>query len=499
MLPRRFLVKPLRRGASPTLLGFLASHFEHGQLEQYSYDALCEVVLSINRISNALFSDPRIDDHAKSGKVTDSDETSKDDEDTPQVNHSRQAPTAELNLSFAFDAIAQLESGACLASFSQDNLIKLANRTGEAAATAVVPTAATVSTESDAFAERIASEAAYIEDICEQFGEHGVMRCERAEEATRVLPELSGILSDEAVYERISVWADILFFLHEPNENDTIMYPNFLIYFDQFVHAPYMQRCRDAPETRSDSIGKSLRTIRWIFEDLTYMCEFAKKTVRNLRLEYSYALNVHNSLLQNMPPPQSPLQMPVVRETDEKPTMEEMIRALEQLDAFFDADDEETFSPPQSTKSSFTDSTYAAITARSRNPSFRSIEQPTPRHPSSTIPRTVSRVFTGSFEDLERGVTDLELHRTPSGNPMEPKVRDFAPPPTPCMLPSPRTLLARSEAFKPVEGGLPRRRMAEKGRALTVDERGLSGWLGVEGVGSQRPVSAAERGGKSTM
>ncbi|OQO13038.1 hypothetical protein B0A48_02502 [Cryoendolithus antarcticus] len=495
MLPRRFLVKPLKRGAPPTLLSFLASHFEHGQLEQYSYDALCEVVLSINRISKGLFSETRIDDGTKPCKDSDDEERSENDGHAPQVTESRQAPAAELNLSLAFDAIAQLESGACLASFSQNDLIKLANRTAEAAPA----TAATTNPAFDALAERIASEAAYIEDICEQFGEHGVMRCERAKEATRVLPELSGVLSDEAVYERISVWADILFFLHEPNENDTIMYRNFLIYFDQFVHAPWMQRCRDAPETRSESIRESLKIIRWIFEDLTFMCEFANKTVRKLRLEYSYALNVHNSLLQNMPPPQSPLQMPVVRAADEKPTMEEMIRVLEELDAFFEADDEETFSPPQSTKSSFTDSTYAAVTARSRNPSFRSIEQPTPRHPSSTIPRTVSRVFTGSFEDLERGVTDLALHRTPSGNPIEPKVRDFAPPPTPCMLPSPRTLLARSEAFKPVEGQMPRRRMVEKGRALTVDERSLSGRLGVEGSGLQRPVSAGERGRKSTM
>ncbi|OQO08312.1 hypothetical protein B0A48_06182 [Cryoendolithus antarcticus] len=495
MLPRRFLVKPLRRGAPPTLLGFLASHFEHGQLEQYSYDALCEVVLSINRLSKVLFSEPCTDDGTKRDKDSDEHGESQDDVDAPQVDGGHQAPAAELNLSFAFDAIAQLESGACLASFSQHDLIKLPNRTVEAA----TATAATAASATGFRAERIANEAAYIEDICEQFGEHGLMRCERVEEATRVLPELSGVLSDEAVYERISVWADILFFLHEPNENDTVMYRNFLIYFDQFVHAPYMQSCRDAPETRSDSVKESLKIIRWIFEDLTFMCEFANKAVRKLRLEYSYALDVHNSLLQNMPPPQSPLQMPVVREADEKPTMEQMIQALEELDAFFDADDEATFSPPQSTKSSFTDSTYAAVTARSRNPSFRSVEQPTPRHPSATIPRTVSRVFTGSFEDLERGVTDLELHRTPSGNPIEPKVRDFAPPPTPCMLPSPRTLLARSEAFRLVEGQMPRRRMAEKGRALTVDERSLSGWLGVEGMGLQRPVSAAERGRKSTM
>jgi len=126
------------------------------------------------------------------------------------------------------------------------------------------------------------------------------------------------------------------------------------------------------------------------------------------------------------------------------------------------------------------------------------------------------RVFTGSFSDLQESVQGMRLHRVnlSNGSDFESggdvQIQDFAirtPLRTPCLLPSPATLLERREALSAREptwehrliGGqvVQSRRPHDRSRALTVDERGggLEAWLSAPPT----PDRTVERAGSTNM
>ena len=128
----------------------------------------------------------------------------------------------------------------------------------------------------------------------------------------------------------------------------------------------------------------------------------------------------------------------------------------------------------------------------------------------------VPRVFTGSFSELQQSVQGLKLHRVnlSTGSEFETgsdvQVKDFAmrtPLRTPCLLPSPATLLERREALSAREptwehrliGGqvVQSRRPHDRNRAVTVDERGggLEAWLSAPPT----PDKAVDRAGRMNM
>lgn len=118
------------------------------------------------------------------------------------------------------------------------------------------------------------------------------------------------------------------------------------------------------------------------------------------------------------------------------------------------------------------------------------------------------RVFTRSFDELENSIKNLRLHHVNLSADDDPdaesavKVKDFALR-TPCLLPSPATLLERREALYAREstwehrliGGqvVQSRRPYDRNRAQTVDERGggLEAWL----AEPPSPERAMERAG----
>jgi hypothetical protein len=116
------------------------------------------------------------------------------------------------------------------------------------------------------------------------------------------------------------------------------------------------------------------------------------------------------------------------------------------------------------------------------------------------------RVFTRSFDELADSVRSLRLHRVNVSVDVDAdnaiKVKDFALH-TPCLLPSPATLLERREALCAREptwehrliGGqvVQSRRPHDRNRAQTVDERGggLDAWL----AESPSPDRMLERAG----
>lgn len=122
----------------------------------------------------------------------------------------------------------------------------------------------------------------------------------------------------------------------------------------------------------------------------------------------------------------------------------------------------------------------------------------------------IPRVFGGSFSELEDSVKNLRLHSVNSSMDStagsEIKVKDFALA-TPCLLPSPATLLERRDALvirEPtwehrVIGGqvMKTRRPHDRNRAQTVDERGagLEAWL----AEAPSPDKAADRYGGARM
>jgi hypothetical protein len=257
------------------------------------------------------------------------------------------------------------------------------------------------------------------------------------------------------------------------------MYRHFLAYFDFEVHTPFLQLHRVNPKHNSWQQRHRFNHIRECFVFLCANVEEANKLVTELDAEFAFG---------SWSMKEADKQLAPINETkDEQKALAERRKTndmLINLDDFFD----EPTSPAYS---------IAAGIGEDGGP-----EMP--------------RVFTGSFSDLEESVEGLRLHRVnlSTGSDFEPggdvQVKDFAlrePLRTPCLLPSPATLLERREALSAREpaweqrliGGqvVQSRRPHDRGRALTVDERsaGLEAWLSAPPT----PDKAVERSGSVNM
>jgi len=238
------------------------------------------------------------------------------------------------------------------------------------------------------------------------------------------------------------------------------MYRHFLAYFDCEVHTPFLQLHRVNPKHNSWQQRHRFNHIRESFVFLCANVEEANKLVTELDAEFAFGSWSMKETDKQL--------APINEARDEQKALAERRRTndmLINLDDFFD----ESTSPTYSIEAGVGDDT--------------------PEMP---------RVFTGSFADLQESVEGLRLHRVnlSTGSDFEPggdvQVKDFAlrePLRTPCLLPSPATLLERREALSAREpawehrliGGqvVQSRRPHDRGRALTVDERsaGLETWL----------------------
>jgi hypothetical protein len=238
------------------------------------------------------------------------------------------------------------------------------------------------------------------------------------------------------------------------------MYRHFLAYFDSEVHTPFLQLHRTNTRHNCWQQRHRFNHIRECFVFLCANVEEANKLVTELDAEFAFGS-------WSMKEADKPLS-PINETKDEQKALAEREKTkdmLINLDDFFD----ESTSPAYS---------FAAGTGDA------SPEMP--------------RVFMGSFSDLQESVQGLRLYRVnlSTGSDFETggdvQVKDFAlrePLRTPCLLPSPATLLERREALSAREpaweqrliGGqvVQSRRPHDRGRAPTVDERsvGLEAWL----------------------
>jgi hypothetical protein len=256
------------------------------------------------------------------------------------------------------------------------------------------------------------------------------------------------------------------------------MYRHFLAYFDSEVHTPFLQLHRTHPRHNYWQQRHRFNHIRECFVFLCANVEEANKLVTELDAEFAFGS-------WSMKEADKPLS-PINETKDEQKALAEREKTndmLINLDDFFD----ESTSP-----------TYSIAAGTGDD--------------SPEIPR----VFTGSLSDLQESVQGLRLHRVnlSTGSEFETggdvQVKDFAlrePLRTPCLLPSPATLLERREALSAREpaweqrliGGqvVQSRRPHDRGRALTVDERGggLEAWLSAPPT----PDKVVERSGSMNM
>jgi hypothetical protein len=256
------------------------------------------------------------------------------------------------------------------------------------------------------------------------------------------------------------------------------MYRHLLAYFDSEVHTPFLQLHRVNPQHNSWHQRHRLNHIRECFVFLYANVEEANKLVTELDAEFSFGS-------WSMKEAEKPLS-PINETKNEQKAIgqnQKTTDVLISLDKFFD----ESASPTYS---------IAAGVGEAR-----------PEMP---------RVFTSSLSDLQESVQGLRLHRVnlstdsdfESGGDVQ--VKDFAlrePLRTPYLLPSPATLLERREALSAREatwehrliGGqvVQSRRPHDRGRALTVDERGggLEAWLSAPPT----PDKVVERAGSMNM
>lgn len=234
------------------------------------------------------------------------------------------------------------------------------------------------------------------------------------------------------------------------------MYRHFLAYFDSEVHTPFLQLHRMNTQHNSWHQRHRFNHIRECFVFLCANVEEANKLATELDAEFAFG---------SWSMKEADTQLSQINETkDEQKSIAQSKTTTDMLislDNFFD----ESASPTYN---------IAAGTGRERP--------------------EIPRVFTGSFSDLQESVQGLRLHRVnlSTGSDFDTggdvKVKDFALR-TPCLLPSPATLLERREALTAREptwehrliGGqvVQSRRPHDRHRALTVDERGggLEAWL----------------------
>jgi hypothetical protein len=261
------------------------------------------------------------------------------------------------------------------------------------------------------------------------------------------------------------------------------MYRMLLIYFDDYVHAPFMQLHRQAPDHASWQLHVNINRVRGNLNDLHSVCESVNQIVANLDHEYARGMHILHRLTTNttIRAPVIERGMPSIQESEEAAeTYDHAASAfsrVDELDEFFDVSDAASLHSRQS----------SVLETKRYGLKQGAVSPPAAKSTSSRSTADVPRVFTGSFEELEKSVRKLRLHEsTVKQEPV--KVKDFAMP-TPCLLPSPATLLERREAIIAREAewdqrilagrSVRSRRPSDKHRALTVNDRSgsLEAWL----------------------
>lgn len=250
------------------------------------------------------------------------------------------------------------------------------------------------------------------------------------------------------------------------------MYRHFLTYFDSEVHTPFLQLHRVSPGHNSWRLRHRLDHIR---ECIVFLCENVEesnKLVTELDAEFAFgSWSMKDAEKQLSPINETKDEQKAIAQSKKTNDM------LVSLDDFFDDSNSPTYN--------------IAAGLSEDNPE-------------------VPRVFTGSFSELQESFHGLRLHRVnlSTGSDFEPggdvQVKDFALR-TPCLLPSPATLLERREALSAREptwehrliGGqvVQSRRPHDRGRTLDERSSGLEAWLSAPPT----PDKVVERAGGMNM
>lgn len=265
--------------------------------------------------------------------------------------------------------------------------------------------------------------------------------------------------------------------LPAPSNDDVILYRHFLAKFDAEVYCPLLQLHRTHPEHHSWQLQPWFDRIRCCMISLEENIEEANKIVTELDTEFTFGSWIADSV-QRGDKSGAAKQPPATKKSDSRnratlSASESNNDMLESLDDFFEG--------PEAVKGGDNLTTLRKeydIAAGGGEGGW-----------------TTPRVFTRSFDELEDSVRGLRLHHinlstSDAGHVAggDVKVKDFALH-TPCLLPSPATLLERREALCAHEptwehrliGGqvVHSRRPHDRNRAQTVDERGggLDAWL----------------------
>jgi hypothetical protein len=268
------------------------------------------------------------------------------------------------------------------------------------------------------------------------------------------------------------------------------MYRHFLAYFDSEVHSGFLQLHRIEPEHNSWQLRHLLNHIRNCITSLGENIEEANRIVTELDTEFTLGTWGADGVqcAGKFEEEKESLAWKKSRRVKSAMLARSMTTndMLESLDDFFERSEsvivESSLTTPQK---------QYGIASGGGEEGTR-----TPR------------IFTRSFDELEDSVRSLRLHHVNLSIDSDldadgaVKVKDFALR-TPCLLPSPATLLERREALCAREpaweerliGGqiVQSRRPHDRNRAHTVDERGgaLDAWL----AESPSPDKALERAG----
>lgn len=265
--------------------------------------------------------------------------------------------------------------------------------------------------------------------------------------------------------------------LHAPSNDNVNLYRHFLAEFDDEVYCPLLQLHRVQPEHHSWQLHPWFDHPRSCMISIEENIEEANKIVIELDTEFTFGSWMADDV-QRGDKTGAAKQPPATKNIDDgnraTPSKSESnADMLESLDDFFEGPEVVNGGDNLTTLQK----EYHIATG------------------SGEGGLTMPRVFTRSFDELEDSVRGLRLHHINlstsdadhnAGGHV--KVKDFALP-TPCLLPSPATLLERREALCALEptwehrliGGqvVHSRRPHDRNRAQTVDERGggLDAWL----------------------
>lgn len=272
------------------------------------------------------------------------------------------------------------------------------------------------------------------------------------------------------------------------------------------MYEPLLELHEEQPEHCSWQLRHWLNTIRDCIIGIYENVEDANKLVVDLDAEFTFATwgtkevpGAEQVDEKGLSPIEETETVAMLLEDSESPPIDcgammaqtkSALDALDSLDDFFDLS--------------------RSVSKDESQPNAQAEYDVTPSKPEKGS--KVPRVFKGSFLELESSVKNLRLHSVNSsidaGSDADGaiKVKDFAVH-TPCLLPSPATLLERRDALSIRDptwehrliGGqvMQSRRPHDRHRAQTVDERGagLEAWL----AETPSPDRAIERAGGARM